>query len=204
MLATVVGLQEGRCVTQSAWRTWWWLEPLPAPWRYAAFMLGGMACGLGLVVAHLSRAGSYLQDRPEACLNCHVMNNAYATWQHGSHRQAAACGDCHLPHQNPVTTLAFQIRDGLRHAFVFTFRLEPQVLELSAGARPVVQENCLRCHANRFLMVRLAAAAERRCWDCHDGAHGRVISLSATPHARHPPLPDAGLEWMKPKAGGPP
>ena len=180
------------------------LPPLAAAWRYAVYTLGGAACGLGLVVVHISRAGSYLLDRPDACLNCHVMNNAYANWQHGSHREVAECRDCHLPHQNPVAKLAFQARDGLRHSYVFTFRREPQVLELSAGAQPVVQENCLRCHANQFLMARLAAVTERRCWDCHDGVHGRVISLSGTPHAYRPPIPAAGLLWMKPKKGVPP
>ena len=178
-------------------RDWLWLLPLPPPWRLAVFAMGGVAFGLALVVAHISRAASYMSDKPEACLNCHVMNNAYATWQHGSHRIAADCADCHLPHQNPIAEKAFQARDGLRHSYVFTFRLEPQTLQLSEGAKPVVQENCLRCHGNQFLMVRLAAVTERRCWDCHDGVHGRVISLSGTPHARRPPIPPAGLDWMK-------
>ncbi len=186
------------------WQDWLCLLPLPPAWRLAAFTFGGAACGLALVVAHISNAASYLSDKPEACLNCHVMNNAYATWQHGSHAHVAECSDCHLPHQNPIAEKAFQARDGLRHSYVFTFRLEPQALHLSEGAKPVVQENCLRCHANQFMMARLASVSERRCWDCHSGVHGRVISLSATPHAQRPPIPDAGLEWMKPKAGAQP
>jgi cytochrome c nitrite reductase small subunit len=36
-------------------------------------------------VVHISRAASYLSDEPEVCINCHVMDNAYATWRHGSH-----------------------------------------------------------------------------------------------------------------------
>lgn len=173
------------------------LQPLTPRWRVAIFAVGGAVFGLALVVAHISRAASYLSDKPEACLNCHVMNNAFATWQHGSHRTVAECTDCHLPHQNPVAELAFKARDGIFHSFVFTFHLEPQVLELSEGAKHVVQENCLRCHANQFMLARLASMTERRCWDCHDGAHGRVISLSGTPHAYRLPFPPAGLEWMK-------
>ena len=184
-------------------RKWLLLLPLTPPWRVAVFLVGGLACGMGLLVAHISRASSYLSDKPEACLNCHVMNNAYATWQHGSHRIAAECGDCHLPHQNPVAEKAFQARDGLRHSYVFTLRLEPQTLELSRGAIPVVQENCLRCHANRFMMARLAAVSERRCWDCHDGVHGRVISLSGTPHAQRPALPPAGWHRTTSTTGTP-
>lgn len=184
---------------------WLWLEPLAPRWRLVVFAMAGVAFGLALLVAHISRAASYISDAPDACINCHIMNSAYATWQHGSHALTAQCVDCHLPHQNPVATLAFKARDGLRHSYVFTFRLEPQVLELSHGAVPVVQGNCLRCHSGRFDMVRLAAVAERRCWDCHDGVHGGAISLSGTPHARRPALPSAGLDWMKgkeaPRAG---
>ena len=38
----------------------------------------------------------------------------------------------------------------------------------------------------------MAAVTERRCWDCHSGVHGRVISLSGTPNAHRPPIPAAG------------
>ena len=176
-------------------------QTVGARWRYALYIAGGVACGLGLVVVHISRAEAYLQDRPEACLNCHVMNNAYANWRHSSHRAVAECSDCHLPHQNPVAKLAFQARDGLRHSYVFTFRLEPQVLRLSDGALPVVQENCLRCHANQFMMARLAAVTERRCWDCHEGPHGDVRSLAGTPNAYRPPIPPAGLRRLKTETG---
>ena len=176
---------------------WCRLEPLAPAWRLPVFVALGVLAGLGVMVIQSSRAISYLSDEPEACINCHVMNQAYAAWQHGSHHLAAQCVDCHLPHQNPVAKLAFKARDGLRHSYVFTFRLEPQVMQLSEGAVPVVQENCLRCHASQFFMVRLAAAAERRCWDCHDGAHGRVTSLSAAPFARRPPIPSAGLDLFK-------
>ena len=87
----------------------------------------------------------------------------------------------------------FKAHDGLRHATMFTLRLEPQVLRLSAGAVHVVQGNCLRCHADQFAMVRLADTAERKCWDCHANVHGEVHSLSASPDALRPPLPRAGF-----------
>ncbi len=183
-------------------RRWMTLDPLPVRWRMPVFFVGGIAMGSALVVAHISRAGSYLLDKPDACINCHVMNQAYASWQHSSHREVAVCTDCHLPHQNPVAKLAFKGRDGLRHSYVFTFRLEPQVLRLSEGAVPVVQENCLRCHHDQLQMVRVAGVDERRCWDCHENIHGPQVSLSAAPHARRPALPSAGLEWMKGESAG--
>ena len=186
---------------QHALRKWILLEGLAPGWRLAVFTMGGVLLGVAVLVTHISRAASYLSDEPEVCINCHVMNSAYATWRLGSHGRVAACVDCHLPHQNPVAKLAFKGMDGLRHSYVFTFRLEPQVLELSRGAIPVIQENCLRCHHDQLQMVRLAAVTERRCWDCHDNVHGSVISLSASPDARRPALPSAGLEWFKKQTG---
>ncbi len=176
---------------------WIWLEPLPRFWRLAIFILLGVSAGLGVVIARISRMHSYLSDAPEVCINCHVMNSAYATWRQGSHGLVTRCVDCHLPHNNPVAKLAFKGWDGMKHTYVFTLRLEPQVLELSSEGVHVVQGNCVRCHSAQFEMIRLAASSERRCWDCHDGAHGPVISLSASPNAHRLQLPSAGLDWMK-------
>lgn len=176
---------------------WLLLDALAPGWRLAVFSIAGAALGGVVLVFHISKADSYLRDNPEVCINCHVMNNAYATWRRGSHANVARCVDCHLPHVNPVAKLAFKAMDGARHSYVFTFRLEPQVLHLSRGAVPVIQENCLRCHADQLQMVRLAGTTERKCWDCHENIHGPVISLSGTPDARRPALPSAGLDWMK-------
>lgn len=165
--------------------------------RLTLYLMFGIIVGLGLTLVRISNAASYLSDDPETCMNCHVMTDAYATWQRGSHGRAAVCNDCHIPHTNPVAKLAFKARDGLRHSAVFTLRAEPQVLELSAGAKPVIQENCLRCHAHVLTMVRLAGVGERKCWDCHMNIHGPVQSLSSSPHVLRPELPDAGLQWMK-------
>jgi len=125
------------------------------------------------------------------------MTDAYATWQRGSHGRVAICVDCHLPHTNPVAKLAFKGMDGSKHMTVFMMRREPQVFRLSQSAVPVVQANCIRCHADQFMMIRLAAASERVCWDCHTNVHGTEHSLSSSPEVLRPRLPDAGLDWMK-------
>jgi len=161
------------------------------------FLFFGIILGLSLILVRISNAASYLSNAPETCMNCHVMTDAYASWKRGSHGRVAVCNDCHVPHDNVVAKTAFKAKDGLKHSAVFTLRIEPQVLRLSEGAVPVVQANCLRCHADRFLMIRLADVEERRCWDCHTNIHGRVHSLSASPEVLRPQLPDAGLNWMK-------
>jgi len=173
------------------------LSGLPRPVQVGIYSLVGVAIGMALVLTRIANATSYLSDDPQACINCHVMTDAYASWQRGSHGRVAVCVDCHVPHSNIVAKYAYKARDGAKHSYVFTMRKEPQVLELSAGAVPVVQTNCVHCHSHQVMMVRLAGSAERRCWDCHTNIHGEARSLSASPVPLRPGLPDAGLDWMK-------
>jgi cytochrome c nitrite reductase small subunit len=173
------------------------LSGLPRFLQIGAYSLAGVGIGMAVLLVRIANATSYLSDDPQTCINCHVMTDAYASWQRGSHGRVAVCIDCHVPHDNIVAKYAYKARDGLKHSYVFTMRSEPQVLNLSAPAVPVIQSNCLRCHSGRLMMVRLAGVGERRCWDCHQGIHGKVRSLSASPAELRPGLPDAGLEWMK-------
>jgi len=173
------------------------LSGLSRSWQVAIYVCVGLAIGLAILAGRLANATSYLSNAPETCMNCHVMTDAYASWQRGSHGKVARCTDCHVPHSNQVARLAFKSADGLKHSYVFTARTEPQVLRLSDGAVPVVQANCLRCHSNCLQMIRLAAPAERKCWDCHSNIHGEVHGLSASPRSLRPPLPAAGLKMMK-------
>ncbi len=172
---------------------------LARPWRIAVYALVGLALGLAIVIARISNASSYLSNSPQTCINCHVMTDAYASWQRGSHGGVTVCVDCHVPHDNPVAKIAYKSTDGLKHSAVFTMRAEPQVLRLSAQAVPVVQANCLRCHADQMGMVRVAGSGERACWHCHNNIHGSVHSLSASPRALRPQLPRAGLKLFAPE-----
>ncbi|UCG46671.1 MAG: cytochrome c nitrite reductase small subunit [Phycisphaerales bacterium] len=169
------------------------LSGLPKRWQAAVYAAGGAVVGLALLVARIGNAASYLSDRPQTCVNCHVMTDAYASWIRGSHGRAAVCNDCHVPHGNPLAKYVFKARDGLKHSYVFTLRKEPQVLELSDGAEPVVRSNCLRCHGRRLVMVRQTEVSERRCWDCHTNIHGRARSLSSSDGVLRPRLPQAGF-----------
>lgn len=179
------------------------LSGLPRGLQVGIYCLAGVAMGLGLMLVRIANAMSYLSDDPLTCINCHVMTDAYASWQRGSHGRVAVCVDCHVPHDNLAAKYAFKSKDGLKHSYVFTAGTQPQVLKLSAGAVPVVQANCIRCHEHQVMMVRVAGSSERRCWDCHQGVHGKTRSLSASPATLRPRLPDAGMDWMKKKGDEP-
>lgn len=194
-----------------------WFIP-PPQWRVPVLFLLGIFTGLGCVVITISNAVSYLSDKPETCMNCHVMAPEYATWQHGSHGRVATCNDCHVPHDNVVHKYAFKAQDGMRHASMFTLRLEPQVIQIKEAGENAVQENCKRCHADLIQMASVTnpdmAAGNGdededeeedgeeiespRCWHCHrEVPHGRVRSLASTPYARVP-IPTSVLPaWME-------
>ncbi|MFA8433677.1 MAG: cytochrome c nitrite reductase small subunit [Marinifilaceae bacterium] len=182
----------------------------PPQWKIPVIVLMGIFVGLGVHVLYISKAASYLSDKPETCVNCHVMAPQFATWNHSSHREVATCNDCHVPHDNVFRKYFFKAKDGMRHASMFALRLEPQVIFIKEEGRDVVHENCIRCHSQVVTEAKLVGRVEnhihhrtdRLCWDCHrEVPHGRVNSLSSVPNARVPlpesPVPDWIREYMK-------
>lgn len=161
-------------------------------------ILLGICLGIIINVFYVSNAVSYLSDDPRACVNCHVMTPEYETWERGSHGKVTNCNDCHVPHDNFFRKYLFKASDGLRHASMFTFKMEPQVIRIKDAGKEVVQENCIRCHSNYLHPVSLRSInakaihddTDQVCWDCHrETPHGRVHSLSSAPYARVPKLP---------------
>ncbi|NLB93910.1 MAG: cytochrome c nitrite reductase small subunit, partial [Bacteroidales bacterium] len=91
-------------------------------WKIPVMFVTAILIGLTLLTIYMSKAHSYLSDKPETCINCHIMAPQYATWGHSSHREWTNCNDCHVPHNNIFNTYYFKAMDGLRHATVFTLR----------------------------------------------------------------------------------
>ena len=79
----------------------------PAKWKIPVLFSLGILTGLFFFALHVGRATSYLSDKPEACVNCHVMTPYYATWQNGSHGRIAVCNDCHVPQDNFIKKYFF-------------------------------------------------------------------------------------------------
>jgi len=180
----------------------------PERWKLPVLITSGILAGIMVFLFHVSRASSYLSDKPETCTNCHIMAPQYATWSHSSHREETDCNSCHVPHNNFLNKYYFKARDGLRHATIFTLRAEPQVIFIKEAGQKVVQKNCIRCHEYLMTDSRMMTFSEmnqheresRQCWECHqETPHGRVNSLSSVPYARVP-LPESPVpDWMKTK-----
>ena len=60
-------------------------------------ILFGMALGLTVFTFGYAKGYSYMTNDPAACANCHVMTEQYNGWIKSSHRNVAACNDCHTP-----------------------------------------------------------------------------------------------------------
>lgn len=150
--------------------------------------------GMFAYVVKSSKALSYLSSDPVACINCHVMNTQYATWQHSSHAQVK-CIECHLPTTGTVDKYIAKAKDGWNHSVAFTLNTYDNAIKISEDGAKRVQENCISCHAS--LTSNLVSnsdkyhqyddpsvATGRKCWDCHKGVpHGKIRGLSTTPNA---------------------
>jgi len=143
---------------------------------------------------YLSKALSYLSKDPKACINCHVMNTSYATWQHSSHARDVTCVQCHLPTDSFLHKYMSKARDGFNHTVAFTFDTYEHAIQISEDGARRVQDNCISCH--KSLTSTIASNADkyhnfqdenvangRKCWSCHrDVPHGRVRALTTTPN----------------------
>lgn len=180
----------------------------PVKWQIpVAILLGGFV-GISFTAFYISNAASYMSNDPRACINCHVMTTQYATWLHSSHRETATCNDCHVPHDNFIRKMLFKAQDGMRHASIFTLRMEPQVIHIKEAGKFVVQENCKRCHEKQINQVSIINVTSKNhetgegqlCWNCHrETPHGRTNSQSSTPNAMVPPLKPVLPEWLNSK-----
>jgi len=153
-----------------------------------------VAVGFLIYMIIVSKALSYLSKDPKACINCHVMNTQYATWQHSSHAREATCVECHLPTDNIVNKYLSKARDGWNHSIAFTLRTYDPAIKISEDGARRVQENCISCH--KSIVSEISSNADkyhnfsdpnvengRKCWSCHkDVPHGKVRSITTTPY----------------------
>lgn len=162
---------------------------------YSSLAVFVLALGLFVYLVNASKALSYLSSDPKACINCHVMNPQYATWQHSSHAANASCVECHLPTGSFIEKYISKAKDGWNHSVAFTLGSFDHSMKISADGARRVQENCISCHASLSSTLLENADAyhnfgdpkgtsDRMCWECHQSVpHGEVRSLTSAPNA---------------------
>ncbi len=149
-------------------------------WAVLLTIMIGIAAGIGGYTFRYAKGLSYLSTDPTACVNCHIMQSQYDSWQKSSHHTVAVCVDCHLPHSFIPKYLA-KAENGWRHGQKFTTQNFHEPIVVQAAGRKILRANCVACHDG--LMHDLAGGPRGEldqldCVRCHAGVgHGERAGL---------------------------
>jgi cytochrome c nitrite reductase small subunit len=143
-------------------------------------VLAGILLGVGSYTFLYAKGLSYMSDDPEVCINCHIMQSQYDSWQKSSHHAVAVCVDCHLPHDFLGKYIA-KADNGWHHSKGFTLQNFHEPIMIKAPNARILQDNCLACHQDMVheLVVGVNGPAEAvRCVHCHvTVGHGETTGL---------------------------
>lgn len=150
-----------------------------AGWVALAVLLGLLA-GIGSFTFLYAEGLSYMSDDPKVCVNCHIMQPQYDSWQKASHHNVAVCVDCHLPH-GFFGKYYSKAENGYHHSVAFTFQNFHEPIMIKAKSNRILLENCLNCHGD-LVHEQVARAANDsealRCLHCHRSVgHGATTGL---------------------------
>lgn len=161
---------ESRSAGGGRWRSRWSRGVLLAG---ALSVLLGMLGGVGAFTFGYGEGHSYLSNDPQACVNCHIMEDHHDSWLNSSHAAVAVCNDCHLPH-DPIGKWVTKADNGFFHSLAFTLGNFHEPIQIKPRNRRVTQNSCLHCHAD-FVHQMLPADPGREtlaCVHCHaDAGH---------------------------------
>jgi len=136
--------------------------------------------GVGSFTFRYGQGLSYLSTDPQACRNCHIMNQQFDSWQKSSHHMAASCVDCHLPHGFVGKYLA-KAENGYKHSKAFTLQNFHEPIMITPKNSRILQENCIACHADMVHMITENGVPGNRdlaCVHCHlTVGHGEPAGL---------------------------
>jgi cytochrome c nitrite reductase small subunit len=155
-------------------------EPVLPSVTKVALIIGallGILFGLGAFTFDYAHGLSYLSSDPAACVNCHIMQSQYDSWQRASHRSVATCVDCHLPQRGLAKWMA-KADNGYRHSEAFTFQDFREPIMMTAGNRRILQRSCLECHRDLIHQMAAGRYDAVECVHCHSGVgHGERAAL---------------------------
>lgn len=129
--------------------------------------LVGTLLGAGGHTFVTARGWSYMSNDPEACINCHVMNEHFDGWQHSSHHRVAVCNDCHVPH-DLIGKYLTKAEHGWRHSYKFTLQNFDEPIRITEKDIRIVEHNCVRCHESVASEMHVSPRGEESsCVHCH-------------------------------------
>ena len=131
----------------------------------------GIAFGVGAYTFVYARGYSYMTDDPEACVNCHVMQDQFSGWLKSSHRAVAVCNDCHTP-PGLAPKYMTKARNGFWHSYYFTTGWFEDNIHITPRGREVTEQACRKCHQEIVQAIEGAHAESKddrtSCIRCHN------------------------------------
>jgi len=139
----------------------------------------GVLAGLGAFTFRYAEGFSYFSRDPKACVNCHIMQPQYDSWQKSSHHAAATCVDCHLPHTFIPKYIA-KADNGYRHSKAFTLQNFHEPIQITPRNSRILEANCRACHS--AITADMAGGQHPQttisCVHCHgDVGHGERTGM---------------------------
>ncbi len=136
-------------------------------WLLFAALMGGLF-GVGGYTFIYAEGGSYFSDDPLSCINCHIMEEQYEGWGHGSHKHVATCNDCHTPHTFPEKYIVKGI-NGWNHSVAFTTNNFHEPIQINNMNRTVALDNCIYCHGEFVSPITSIVQHDEQtnCLACH-------------------------------------
>ena len=133
----------------------------------------GILAGLGTYTFSYAEGTAYFSNDPEACVNCHVMQEQFDGWSNSSHKAVATCNDCHTPHDF-VNKWIVKGLNGWNHSKAFTLGDFPNPIRIRPFNEEVVLENCKDCHEGLISSTSLPELhIDQSCVSCHGNVgHG--------------------------------
>ncbi|QDU62717.1 Cytochrome c-type protein NrfH [Planctomycetes bacterium Pan216] len=128
----------------------------------------GVLGGLGAFTFGYGEGASYLSNDPNACANCHIMQDQLNTWVKSSHHHVATCNDCHLPH-DPIGKWITKMDNGFFHSLAFTTGDFHEPIQIKPRNAEVTQQACLYCHSKlvNHMLPTKDGDQTARCVHCH-------------------------------------
>jgi cytochrome c nitrite reductase small subunit len=143
-------------------------------------VLTGILLGIGGYTFLYAEGLSYASSDPKVCVNCHIMQPQYDSWQKSSHHQVATCVDCHLPHGFFGKWFA-KGENGYHHSTAFTLQNFHEPILITAKNSRILQDSCIDCHG--ALVHDLVTGTSDKpndvpCVHCHRSVgHGDTTGL---------------------------
>lgn len=127
----------------------------------------GAVIGVGGYTFAYAEGWAYMTNDPNACANCHVMNEQLDGWAKGSHHDVAVCNDCHTP-TDTVGKLVTKARNGWHHSLAFTTQSFHEPIQITPYNLAITEARCRDCHAEIVDAIDGAHADDRvSCVRCH-------------------------------------